>query len=363
VPSYAYLIHDAKTGVLVDDVPLQDVQFTDALTGIGTAQAKIPLDHPKATRSVFGGRTTGDRELTIIRDDNTLAWHGPIVKKKASLKEGFLTLECADPFWYLTKRVMEGERRYTRVPMQIARDLFLNGVNKTGTTASSQAPLYRYTCDNKTNGTVVAMNVAANDRLNVGRAIMDLAATADFDFRFDSTYNASTHDVSRNLRFGYPNISRVITDRRLEIGNGLEDLVVEESLDRAGNRIHVLGAGTGNKRIRAVVNNGTSANKHVVLEEVIDAQDVTSQAVVNSMANFYRSIRNPPLVTYTATFRPSAALPFDWALPGDSIKVVAGYGYLDENVNRRVVAVTTRVDNDGNGETIDLSFFSPEDEQ
>lgn len=354
---YKYYIHNRKTGVAIAEVPLTGVSFTDALSGIGTATGTISLTHEKATRTIFGGKVQGGRELSIVRNDTKCVWHGPIIKRRASLRDGNLTITCADPFWYLSKRTFEGERRYTRVPAQIARDLFVHATTK------SNGSLYRYTMDNVTAGTVLAKNLSGSTRANIAKEIMDLTMldTNGFDFRFDYTWNAALREVSRNLRVGVPTIGTQITSRVLEIGSGLTDLVVEEDEDRAGNRIHIIGGGTGAQKKRASVNHTASLNTHVLLEQVYELADVTSQAVVNSMANFYRVVGAPPIASYTASYRPTEALPYDWCAPGDSVRLRSPYGYFDDDNFRRIPAITTTIDDNGLEEEITLNFFAPDE--
>lgn len=91
------------------------------------------------------------------------------------------------------------------------------------------------------------------------------------------------------------------------------------------------------------------------VEKVQSRTDVTDLELLSLYAEADLFFGNWPSQTYSAKYQPSAALPYGYCEPGDTVPVKISYGWINVDKTLRVVNIPVTV-NDGGGEFIELQF-------
>lgn len=363
----------ARDGEALAEIPASGVSFSSVLTGEGAFECALPFEHPSAGALVDPG---AGREIAVIREDGGGArcvWNGPLISTRRAItgEGGTVTVAARTPGWYLSKRVTEGARAFRRPVFAAVSNLvdMAQGINRpplsTNSATKHTGALYRFDNSPRDGGPEKAWTIGGADRLPILDVIADLADddAAGFDYRWEYGYQPTGHVITRTMRLGAPTLG---TDRaadfRLEIGAGLTSIEDEADVSRAANRVHVLGAGTGGGSRRAnSVNTGQINASGVLLEEAVERTNVASQAVLDGMARAYRRQFAPATRVITATFVPTPRLPYGFADVGDTIRVRVRVGSESVDLRRRIVAITTTVD-DAGLEEVALVLNNPLDE-
>lgn len=360
MPDYAVLVLRASDGEALAEVPANSLTYSGVMTGTGTCEFTLPALDPKVLDLTLL-RPGHGREVAVIRDGRCV-WNGPLIKRTRTASPD-VQFVAADPGWYFVKRVTEGARNYGRPVLDAVRNLveMATGLPANATSKPAQAALYRLTMDG-VGGPTKRWSIASTDRTPILDVIGDLADedVAGFDWRWRYDYNPVGMLVSRVWEFAHPTIG---VDRSNDVilqPPHLLDYTEDEDLTRAANRVHVLGAGTGTGRRRAVSVNTSNLNGSGVLwEETVDRTNVANQSTLNGMANAYRRTLAPPVRVMGSTHTPAAqgGLAYGSALLGDTVQLLLP----GLSLRRRVVAQTVTVTDTG-GETIAWTMSDPADE-
>lgn len=346
--TYKYLALSAIDGQPQGELDLYGVQMTDLLTDVGIMRATVPLESPKSYRTLT---QPGLIEIAAIRTSATgvqrCVWNGPITRRTANVADGTVELEMRDPRWWFSRRVTERVHNYTGDQFAAVRSLIADAQSK----ASPTGHPWGFTVTAGNSGINKKVSIGSTERRYVTEVIADLAEDDDtgFDHRMAWTYNSATLTVTRQLQLGYPILG---TDKSNDFVipasflSGFLDLNDTDEVERAANRVHVLGGLPGKSKVIALSTYAT-ASSYPTMEVVLDRSDVTSQAQLNGMAKAARRILNPAVKVWSVTWRPENFRTLDDFDLGDTIRVVATKGIETINARRRVVGVTIRPQDDG----------------
>ena len=235
---YEYLILDSVSGDALEQVPLNGVSYSNGLNGTGTFSGSIPLTHPKANRSLL---QTISREILVMRE-GVPVWNGPITQLSAS--GGSVQISAAPVWWYMTKRTLELGRNYVNLDLsQIFDDImstvngkFLGDIRLTKTTPFTMT------------GQLRTQAYDATSRKYAAEAIGELAQIyPGFDWMVNLRLDATTGKVLREYQV-YPGFKGVLVDQTLTARNTVDVTDVDDGT-RIFNRVHELGAGSGNTQL------------------------------------------------------------------------------------------------------------------
>lgn len=366
MPKHTVLILRASDGEPLAEVPHTGLSITRVLTGMGGCEFSIPLGSGKTLRSLLGPGQ--GREVAVIRtngSDVRCVFDGPLVSTERGLT-GEVKVTAADPGWYLNQRVTEGARNYGRNVLAVVKDLVDTAMGVPPRDPKPNGLLYRLTVDPISGGPVKRWAIGVTDRLPIMDMITDLSDddTGGFDYRWDYGYVPEGMVVSRVLRLGHPTLGVNRPDVIVEPPHMLAFSDVER-IDRAATRVHVLGAGAGKGRRRAVAVNAPAHTAGLpLLETAVERTNVNNQATLNGMANAYRRILAPPTRVIQTTHRivetGGLGLTFDSASLGDTVRVRVYAGDDQLDMTRRVVAETFTFATDGE-ESVQWTYNDPTD--
>lgn len=344
--TYKYLALSAWTGEPLGELDLSGVEITDLLTDVGIMRATVPLESPKSYRALT---QPGLIEIAVIRTSaagvQRCVWNGPITRRTANVADGTVELEMRDPRWWFSRRVTERALNFTADQFATVRQLITEAKSK----AAGHPWGLTVTAGNS--GVNKKVSIGSTERRYVSEVIADLAEDDDtgFDHRIAWTYNSSTLTVTRQLQLGYPTLG---TDKSgnftipASFLSGFLDLDDTDEVERAANRVHVLGGMPGKSKVIAL-STFSSSSSYPVMETVLDRSDITSQARLDGMAKAARRVLNPAVKVWSVTWRPEYGRTLDDFDLGDTIRVVATKGTETINARRRVIGVTIRPQDDG----------------
>ncbi len=359
--NYRFLVYSSSTGLPLGEVPLTNVSFSDVLNGYGVLTGTLPLSNAQAALI-----SVGKTDIGVLRNETLCPFYGPVVSVEADLESKRLTVTAYTTWWIFTKRVFEASRQYNRDLFSAARDVIdLSHTKSPNADVTAYAPIPNWSVATLGSaGVTIRYNVADSDKRSAADIIDDLSAdpTNGFDYRVDFTVNAGVPTINKSFRMAKPFLGVDATARPLEPGNGLINLNCREEIEEAANRVHILGAGTGSTSLRSRVNAISSLSAgYLLIEEVINRNDIRVQSSLNQQANEARRYLYPPIRRYTATYRPTAALPYAFCDLGDKVKINVTTGYFaNVPTTRRVIGIKTMVD-DQREETVELTFANPSD--
>lgn len=344
---YRYLLVDSRpsgtagVGNVVAEIPLSNVNFSSLLTNVGSLSASMPVNHPKALRTLNNFRLA-QRDLTVVREGQVV-WNGPLTSVKRNSKTKTLELTAHEFPWYLSRRTIETNKDYNIDVLAVVRDLI------TTVRAKTNGEFYRLNVSSATAGVTKKWKFSGAYRREVLQIINDLAAET-FDYRM--LYTGSVGDAAtRFLDLGAPTLG-VLRGYVLEPKSGLVDVTIEEDLSDSCNRAHVIGS---NGLVHTSTNAASYAADDVLLERVFDRGDVSSPGVIQAYARDRAANLKPPIVVYSAIWTPRKSLPYGFALPGDTVPLVhPGLGIPKTNL--RIVGVETEV---GPPERVTFIFAEP----
>lgn len=360
--SYRYVVTNNRTGERLGELAFTDVTFSEVLNGYGTFTGTLSLDHPQAHSLLV----TGKHEINVLRNDATVVFNGPITRVNASLNDRKVRVTASSFYWYFTRRVFQYTKKYRRDQFNIVRDMLAGAIGRPGSGGGlldGKGLFPNFAVDSHLSGVEKVYNVSAKD-LRLASDIMDDLSgdpVTGFDFRFD--YNIITGgEIERKLRLGYPFLGGDRTSFTIEPNNGLIDLTLDEEIDRAANVVHTLGGGAGTTIKTGIAINQTSLNAgYQLFEEVINRSDIDNQKIIDAQGKEAMRALIPPLRSYVATYRPTAALPWNFADLGDKIKISVPFGFFQDAPQiRRVVEIEIQVDDEGE-ERISLVTDNPAD--
>lgn len=324
---WAYLSADAtpgQAGGILAEIPFDNVRGSTILTGVGTFSGQIPLRHPKCTEEYL---QCFNREIVVVRDSKVVGDYWITGCEPSVEDNSVLQVTGHEIPWIYGKRFLEVNKSWT------STDVFtiMRALDSYARTKLANADLYRYSLTAGAAGATKTYGPFKGiERHSILDLMEDLAADT-FDWRM--TYSGSPEQVTRVLELGYPSLGSDV-GRVVEPGAGLVSLGFQNSIEKAANRAHVVGA---NGLAVSVNNTASIAAGDVLLEELVDRVDQKSSSALTSVGNDYVRRAKPPVSVISATYQPSEALPFDMCEVGDSVTLTADVGFVQVDALRRVV--------------------------
>lgn len=235
---YEYLVVDSTSGDALEQIPLSDVTYTNGLNGAGSFSGTLSTTHEKATPDLL---QTISREILVLRDGIPV-FMGPIVGLTANYKQ--ITINAVPVWWYMTKRTLELGRNYVDQDMSDIFDDIMSTVNGKFLGDIRLEKNVPFT----TTGQLYSVAYEATTRKYASEAISELCQIyPGFDWMVELNVNLTTGKVDRTYQI-YPGFKGVLTDQALTASN-ITDFQLTDDGTRVYNRVHELGAGSGNTQL------------------------------------------------------------------------------------------------------------------
>lgn len=305
--TYTYLFCDLMTDTVLAELPLSDVTYSTELNGIGTLRATIPYTDETAPLDPETASQPG-RTAVYVDRDGVIVWGGIIWTRQPN-SGASKEIQAAEFLSYY-------QRRYIKTTLSTDTSLILN----TGYVPAGQR-LYgdqKYiawallTYANAQSGGNPRINVDALtapahgisrqltyfgfERPEVYKSLAELAAADDgFDFGIEVGWTSSANNQAptryRRVKAWYPRRGRTADASGLVFvkgGQGASILSYDwpEDGTAAATEVSALGAGTGEAKVSAVVQDTDRlASGWPLLETVTTYDGVIEQAQLTGLAN------------------------------------------------------------------------------
>ncbi|MER5894765.1 hypothetical protein [Streptomyces sp. NPDC001876] len=344
MPEFEVLQVEAKTGNVVNSLPVTGIGCAETLNDAGTCTVGMPVDaaDPDTLQP-------GLSALVVTRDDVPV-WGGPVWTASADLAAGTLTLNAAGWHSYYAARYLASAAGYkgNKDQAQLLRD-WLGYANTNGGIAT--------TFDSLANtGRLRSRTWAFSEFKNIAEAINELAdENGGFDFAYECYWSDSTR---KRVRHRFVKTERLaLTFPTLTHGVDADVTGVAYDGSRLATRAYAFGAdmGTG---IKPYASSTNPFMPTPTLNQVVTYADLRSTAELIPKAGALGSvgrqvIATPTLALYPGVYSPGA---FKVGATG-TVNVDSGYVQLLEEY----VITERKFDVDANGtETVTLSLASKE---
>jgi hypothetical protein len=283
---WRYHFTDFRTGRLLGTLPLAGVKLTEVLSGVGSADATLPLAPQVRVADPFSATVPRRSVLWAERqvldeDERTVAgsqimWGGPVMTRSRDLASRSMTIKAVSWEGYLARRLIG---RDLPLPFSdtigIARILLREAWEQTTVAERDDEDPYpvfsphhapMMTTDGPLSNVYVDRNYLASDLKPVLEAIQELANEGDgFDWHLQP-FMATPGDLSSlqvRALLGYPRLGRNTpadlrwsTDRadaRRRWGH-IAELTLTEDGSGVNNRVTALGEGQPPEQLRSVAN-------------------------------------------------------------------------------------------------------------
>jgi len=300
---YRYLFADLLTNKIQAELPLTDVNFSQALNSGGALQGTLLLSGMKAAQDAMVATVPGRSAIYVDRD-GVLVWGGVIWNRSYSSTSQRLTLSAGEFETYFNRRRIVANASFYNVDQLTIAQSLIN---------TAQA------ATNGNIGVIVPTNISGKTVLRVFygyeqktvlSALQDLAKAGDgttsssgFDFSIDCAYDASM-TPTKTLNLGYPRLGTVYSTSSLLVpvfefpaGNVLEYEYPEDG-SLVANTIYATGAGSNEgKLIYSAANNTLLGAGWPLLEDSASYSDIIDATVIQNLASAQvAAVAYPPTV-------------------------------------------------------------------
>lgn len=314
---YAYRTVDVKSNVVLEDIDLQQVQFTTKLSAPGDLDGTLFVPESQRGRLLDSATFPGRTGLYVLRDDIPV-WGGIIWKRSWDESKATFRLGCKSWESYAYHVTQRLTKNYTNTDqLIIARDL----INDAGipTQSGITAPA------SGTSGRLRERHMFAYEFKSIGLELEQLAGLEDgFDYTVQS-YVLPSGEFGRRYVFGYPRLGRTANldpganSLTLDYPGNLAPFALVEDAETGAWRIFSIGAGEGSlMKWKTAQDTTYDSSGWPLLDEVTQYKDVSVDATLQSHANEDLKKSRPPIDSWTFQLAPDSDVKLSDISIGDS---------------------------------------------
>jgi hypothetical protein len=308
--TYRYLFADLLTNVILAELPVTGVSFTQQLNSAGTLQGHLLLSGINATQQNVANATIPGRTVIYVDRNGVLVWGGIIWSREYNSNTQLLSFNAREFLSYFE------HRRITTTNVFTNQDQIKVALNLIQGAASipygnigllyNQDPLSQ-----GSSGVLVSRTYYSYELKSVLSAIQDLSKqTNGFDFAIDVYYDGDANPA-KSFNTYYPRNGEVYSSTsatapvlQFPAGNIIEYTYPEDGSITA-NTLYALGAGSNEGKLISIATDSTKfAAGWAVLEDQANYSDVTDATVLAGLAIGQINAVSYPPTTLTVTVPP-----------------------------------------------------------
>ena len=346
------VLANVKTGVLLAELVVDQLDYSDGLHGAGAASVKFPITQPTAAATVplitRANLTPWRHSLYILRDEVPM-WSGIISSRVTAPSSGSISISAVGWLGYLRRRLRQVDRTYTTTDqLTIARGIINDAQNVSG------GDVRITTTDTNTAGINRTRIYLGAERKPFGEALEQLAAVqTGFDFRFE-TLRDSNGDIEVAFRTAYPAGGRA-TSHVLEHGATCAVVDLDEDADDLANSITASGAfDTEQVLLLSDAFDVAALNSYPLLEAAVPFSDVSVQGTLDDHAARELARRKDPTLRIEAELLDGISPSLGEYIIGDLMRVIYADGFDDIDATMRVIGSKTTVLGDSELTTLSM---------
>lgn len=348
------VIFDASAGTPKAELPLNGLQYSRVLSGVGALSGSFSQWHPAATEDILGQlRTDPDRFIAVYRDD-LCVWAGFLSGTDCTFSDGMINLVGREIQWIFGKRVLEEDRDYNGWDFfDIFRDLVTYGTTKTATGtdgmtagADIKAAVPGLSVMTGLSGhtftTALPKTFYGNAKHYISDCWAAIAADPSNGIEWATDYGTGSTRIAilSKIMLGYPNLGSTFAGEVTE--KVLTDFSRHCDWEPAATRVHVLANGYAK-----TLQSASAVSNGVILTELVDDQgDLTNHDLVDARAKDIRRLSKPATRVFTFGYKPCTSLPYGFVDLGDTVpfEVITPNILSITSNSRRVIQVDVAAD-------------------
>lgn len=305
--TYRYLFADLLTNSIVAELPLTNVNFTQALNASGSLQGHIQLAGLSPAFNAINGTVPGRTAIYVDRD-GVLVWGGIIWSRDYSSASQTIQLAAREFESYFERR------RITTTQVFTAQDQLLVARTLVNNAQSATNGNIGVTVGTETSGVTISRTYYDYELKTVYSALLDLSRSTDgFDFNIQVAYDGSGIPT-KTLRLNYPKSGTRYSASdpfapvfELPAANIIEYSYPEDG-STAANKLYVVGAGSNEgKTIISASDTTKLTDGWPLLEDSTNYSDITDNTLLTNLANGQISAVSYPPTTLRIVAPPYVA--------------------------------------------------------
>lgn len=348
---YTYLFTDLRTNRVLAELPMQNVNYENKLSGIGDASGSLKIN-PETRRLNIRPATSGGKTGWYILRDGQPVWGGIVWKRQYSSDNRTVSITGKTFESYFNKRFQNQTKYFANNDqLDIARWLVTNN-------GSAQAIL-------------VDVSSAASTRLReramfyyefktTGNELFDLANLID-GFDLNVVLGLDTDgSIYRKLEFWYPyaGVSKQNTTLLFDYPGVIANFTLTEDAEAGGNEIWALGTGEGTEQVTTVSRDNDEINAGwPLLQESRSYKTVVKPSTLQQHSDADLARLNIPVTVLEMQIKPNQDPVFGSYGLGDWARIRLEDDFLTPSVDMyaRITAIKVAVDTTSGIEQITLT--------
>jgi hypothetical protein len=352
--TYRYLIADLSSNVIIAELPLTGVSFTQQLNQAGSFQGHLLLSGINAEAFNVDASTIPGRNAIYVDRDGILVWGGVIWGRTYNSSDQTLTLSALEFVSYFTHRRITTTTAFTNTDqLLIAKTLVEDAQN----VPNGDIGVLYNTAGQTVSGKLVDRVYYDYELKTVFNAVQDLSRQQDgFDFDIDVYYDNITGLPDKAFNTYYPKLGTtwVSSNPYALVFNFPAGNIVEYEYPEDGsivaNRIYALGAGSNEGKLISVAEDVTKfADGWALLEEQSNYSDITDQTVLDNLATGQVAAQSYPPTTVKIVVPPYIDPIYGTYSLGDEVRLLITDSRFPEGLDEiyRLVGISVQPGEDG----------------
>lgn len=341
IPSahYRFLVTDLRNNTILDDLPLQKVTYSNALSKAGSIVAEIQINLDTKIHNLKEHTAPGKTGLYVVRN-GVPVWGGIIWKRQYSAPDRTLRIDGATFESYLFRRFQRSNFTWKREDqLKMARSIIGSVFDQVGVTV-----------DSNNSGVYRERNLYKYEFKTIGDELQTLSDLINgFDWNVDISLDDSGLVFNRELKFYYPKkgVTKEDTTISFEYPGIISDVTYSEDAENGVNKSWAVGAGESEEQLEKFATD--SAGGWPILEDVENYKDVVIPATLQNHADSDLVRLRTPIEIAEITVRADREPFLGTYSTGDWARFVLNDLYFDPalTVFMRIIEYTVSVDDKG----------------
>ena len=295
--TYRYLFADLLSNVIIAELPLTGVSFTQQLNQAGTLQGHILLGGINTAEFNVSAATQPARNVIYVDRDGVIVWGDIIWGREYSSDSQQLSISAREFESYFEHRRINTDTSFTNT------DQLIIAQNLVTLAQSTPYGNIGVVVGATTSGILLDRVYYEYELKTFYNALQDLSRAEDgFDFNILCAYDGSG-DITKTLVLGYPRIGVVYSSTNpsapvFDFPGNIVQYNYPEDGSIVANKIYALGAGSNEGKLISIVEDTSKyVDGWALLETQSNYSDVTDQTYLNELATGQlNAVSEPPAV-------------------------------------------------------------------